>query len=80
MEEHYQLLDLLHKHKKYRPNPEIQYQSLRAQIQGPGCIRTLETLSEKIIIAASLDGSGHRGEYQRKNQDWEQGFGDPGTT
>ena len=69
MEEHYHLLEMLHRHKKF--DLTLKYNTNLSGLK----FKNWEVMEmwkpfKKIIVAASLDGSGARGEYQRKNQQW----------
>lgn len=69
MEEHYQLLEMLHRQQKF--DVTLKYSTNLSTLR----FKDWEVLElwkpfRKVIIAASLDGSGNRGAYQRKNQKW----------
>mgnify|MGYP001592898619 CR=1 FL=1 len=66
MEEHFRLLDLLSRKKLFhiRLSYNTNFSVLRRDVM------ELWDRFENVIIGASLDASGSRGEYLRKGQDW----------
>ncbi len=71
MEEHYRILKRLDEMKKYEVKlryntnfSQLEYKSLK--------VREIWPKFRSVELSASLDGSGSRGEYIRKNMDWDK--------
>lgn len=69
MEEHYRLLDLLDKHKKYDVYLRYNTNFSIFDFQGRNVFE-LWNKFEKVMVGASLDDAHQRGELQRKGQVW----------
>ncbi len=71
MEEHYRFLDMLHEQKKF--DIRLKYSTNLSFLEFKGRkVMELWKPFRQVVIAASLDGSGSRAEYMRKNQNWER--------
>ena len=71
MEEHYRLLDFLEDHG--RQDVFLRYSTNFSVMEYKGrSIFDIWKRFKNINVSASLDGSGKRGEFQRKEQDWQQ--------
>jgi len=71
MEEHYRILKFFAEHKQF--DVKLSYNTNFSEMR----YKDLDAIDmwknfEYVLVCASLDGSGARGEYMRKGQDWEQ--------
>ncbi|HHG85575.1 MAG TPA: radical SAM protein, partial [Bacteroidetes bacterium] len=71
MEEHYHFLEMLHQQQKFDLTLKYNTNLSVLKLKSWDVIELWRPFKQ-VIIAASLDGSGRRGEYQRKNQNWEE--------